>query len=339
LEIGGLRIALTYARAEVGQEPVQLPEPYPLFAGQAETWDIGIEVEVVAAQDPPALDPALEHLRQSARERFSELFQDVGFVADYGWAVDNLLGLFDACLGSERFQQVWGAAAEDPIRYAAYGILGQSLILLDHPGRRAWVFIPSGRLRSYALVYLTQTSVKMVYALLLESFEGILVHASGVALNGKAYLFAGASGVGKTWVAQRLADRAVVLADDAVAVRWDGEVFRAFATPWNLDFPRRSDRRMVARQGVPLAGICFLEQSDRDVALPLPVEVAGAGLLAQVIPLLRWFDAVQAQHLLDLSIGLCQQATCCSLALTRHSDIWRLIQKVDKVSDDPKFMP
>jgi hypothetical protein len=339
LEIGGLTIALTYAPAEVGEEPAQLPEPYPLFAGQAEDWDIGVEVEVVSAQDPPAHDPALDHLRQSARERFSELFQGVAFVADHGSAVDNLLGLFDACLGSERFRQVWGVAVQDPRCYAAYGILSQSLILLDRPGRRAWVFIPSARLRSYSLLYLTQTSVKMVYALLLESFKGILVHASGVALNGKAYLFAGASGVGKTWVVQRLADRAVVLADDAVAVRWDGEVFRAFATPWNLDFPRRSDRRKVARQGVPLAGICFLEQSDRDVALSLPVEVAGPRLLAQVIPLLRWFDAAQAQHLLDLGVLLCQQATCCNLALTRQGDIWQLIQKVDKALKDPKFMP
>jgi hypothetical protein len=292
---------------------------------------MGVEVEVVSAPIPPANDSAVAQLRQSAQERFVELFQGMGF-ADVDSAVDNLFGLFDGCLGSERFRVDWQTALSDRSRYGVYGILGQCLILLDRAECRARVSVPAERLGSYRLQYVAQTSVKTVFALLLERFDGFLVHASGVAINGQGYLFAGASGVGKTSVAQRLAHRAVVLADDAVAVRWDGEVFRAFATPWNLDFPQQSGRRGVARHGVPLAGICFLQQLDRDEAIVLRPEFAGVKLAAQVIPVLRWFEAQQAQRVLDLSVGLCQQTNCCDLLLTREGDVWPLIRNMDKVA-------
>jgi hypothetical protein len=171
-----------------------------------------------------------------------------------------------------------------------------------------------------------QTSIKVVCALLLEQFEGVLLHASGVAVDGRGYLFAGASGVGKTTVAQKLSGRAAVLADDAVAVRWDGSGFRAFATPWNMDV-EWSGTSQATKEGVPLAAILHLQQSQFDGILSLPSSLAGAKLIAQIMPGLNWFSSRQVQHLLDLSVQLCEEVPGYDLRFTLGGDLWSTLQQ------------
>lgn len=90
-------------------------------------------------------------------------------------------------------------------------------------------------------------------------FDGLYLHASAVALDGKAYLFSGPCGMGKsthTRLWQHVfGEEAKVFNDDKPALRRLEDRWYAYGTPW------------CGKDGIninmkaPLAGICFLKQA------------------------------------------------------------------------------
>ena len=93
-------------------------------------------------------------------------------------------------------------------------------------------------------------------------FDGMMLHSSAVALNGKAYLFSGPCGTGKSthtrlWQSV-FGEEAKVFNDDKPALRRLEDRWYAYGTPWcgkdgiNLNMK------------VPLAGICFLKQGKKN---------------------------------------------------------------------------
>ena len=91
----------------------------------------------------------------------------------------------------------------------------------------------------------------------LMKFNATMLHASAVSLDGRAYLFSGPSGVGKsthTRLWQQCFAGVEVFNDDKPALRnLDGRWF-AYGTPWSGKHGINCNRK------VPLAGICFLKQ-------------------------------------------------------------------------------
>lgn len=90
-------------------------------------------------------------------------------------------------------------------------------------------------------------------------YDGLYLHASAVELDGKAYLFSAPCGTGKSthtrlWQ-KAFGERAQVFNDDKpVLRRLDGKWY-AYGTPWCGKDGINQNKK------VPLAGICFLEQS------------------------------------------------------------------------------
>ena len=97
----------------------------------------------------------------------------------------------------------------------------------------------------------------------LLQFQGMFLHASAVAVGGKAYLFSAPCGVGKSthtalWQEYFGADKAVIINDDKPAIRLIDGKFYVFGTP----FSGKSDKNENVK--VPLKAICFLEQADKN---------------------------------------------------------------------------
>ena len=98
-------------------------------------------------------------------------------------------------------------------------------------------------------------------------FQGLMLHASAIAVDGKAYLFSADSGTGKSthtrlWQQVLGTDRVTIINDDKPALRRiQGEWF-VFGTPWS---GKHGQNRNVQ---VPLAGICFLERSEENAIAP-----------------------------------------------------------------------
>ena len=120
---------------------------------------------------------------------------------------------------------------------------------------------------------------------MLPQFYGMMLHASAVAVEGGAYLFSAACGVGKSthtilWK-QMLGDRAVIFNDDKPSMRLLDETWYAYGTPWC------GKDGINVNMRVPLAGICFLKQSDENRITRLSKKEAVFHLLEQTMHGLR----------------------------------------------------
>lgn len=94
----------------------------------------------------------------------------------------------------------------------------------------------------------------------LIKYDGLVLHASAVELNGKAYLFSGPSGMGKSthtklWQ-QVFGPAAQVFNDDKPALRYIDGKWYAYGTPWCGKDGINQNKK------VSLAGICFLKRGD-----------------------------------------------------------------------------
>ena len=101
--------------------------------------------------------------------------------------------------------------------------------------------------------------------------NGLMLHASAVELCGKAYLFSGPCGTGKSthtriWQ-QTFGSAAQVFNDDKPALRCLDGKWYAYGTPWCGKDGINQNKK------VPLAGICFLKQAPENKIRQLtPVE-------------------------------------------------------------------
>lgn len=91
-------------------------------------------------------------------------------------------------------------------------------------------------------------------------FDGFVLHASAVVVEGKAYLFSAPSGTGKSthtalWL-EHFGDRAKILNDDKPAIRVVDDKIKVFGTPWS------GKTALNLNIEAELAGICFLERAN-----------------------------------------------------------------------------
>lgn len=102
----------------------------------------------------------------------------------------------------------------------------------------------------------------LLFYMRLLSFGGLMLHSSAVAYGGRAYLFSGPSGVGKSthtglWQ-QCFGAAAQIINDDKPALRkLDGRWF-AYGTPWCGKAGINQNMKL------PLGGICFLKRGEEN---------------------------------------------------------------------------
>ncbi len=96
----------------------------------------------------------------------------------------------------------------------------------------------------------------------LLNFDGILLHSSCIVVDGVAYAFSADSGIGKSthtqlWL-EHFGERAYMLNDDKPAIRIIGSKVYACGTPFSGKYDYSTP------EIVELAGICFLERSEKN---------------------------------------------------------------------------
>jgi hypothetical protein len=106
---------------------------------------------------------------------------------------------------------------------------------------------------------------------------GFVIHASGLDDNGRGILFTGYSGAGKSTQAALWSQfpGVVVMNDDRVAVRVEGDGAAVYGTPWagEMNSPRNHN--------APLSAVFILEQAPENSILRLPNEASAPVLLAR----------------------------------------------------------
>ena len=141
------------------------------------------------------------------------------------------------------------------------------------------------------------------YRALLD-FDGMMLHASAVAVDGKAYLFSGQSGIGTSthtglWL-KHVNGSKIVNGDKPILEYKDGE-FIAYGTPW------MGKEGLGYNTGVPLKGLCFLEQAKENAVKKLtPAEAASRVFLQILFPQ----DEKNAALTLELTDKLVSEIPC-----------------------------
>ncbi len=76
------------------------------------------------------------------------------------------------------------------------------------------------------------TALRIIYSLELVEQGGFLLHSSSLVRNGRAFLFSGVSGAGKTTISRLAPPDATLLTDEISFVRPYNGIYSAFGTPF-----------------------------------------------------------------------------------------------------------
>ena len=151
---------------------------------------------------------------------------------------------------------------------------------------------------------------------------GFVLHAAGLAKDGKAYLFFGHSGAGKstaTEISLRETAGVLPLSDDLVLVLRQGERFVAATTPFWGSLPQQ----VKERGSYPLAGAYRLRQSPSVQVREIPLALA-AGMILSCCPFVA-DPARRADTLAPLVEAFCRRVPVKELFLRKDPSFWEVI--------------
>ena len=124
---------------------------------------------------------------------------------------------------------------------------------------------------------------------ILAPHQGAVIHAAGIEMNGKGFIFAGPSGAGKSTLS-RLFNASLgqnnpgasVLSDERMVTRKIKGRFKAYGTPWH------GEERTTLNKCVPLSGIFFLSHGKENTFSQLKPRQALDKLLK--VTSIPWYD-------------------------------------------------
>ncbi len=141
----------------------------------------------------------------------------------------------------------------------------------DPAARRAWI-------RQTANPYSIDAVLRITHTLVLARQGGFLLHSASAIRNGKAFLFAGVSGAGKTTISRLAPADATLLTDEISYVRKLDEGYVAFGTPFTGELAKLGENTAA-----PVAALYLLGQGPENRIDPVSVADAGRELLANML--------------------------------------------------------
>ncbi len=183
----------------------------------------------------------------------------------------------------------------------------------DSRTRRGWI-------RQTVNPYAVDSVLRIIHSLLLSTRGGFLLHAASVVRRGRALLFVGPSGAGKTTMARLAPDDAILLTDEVSYVRYAGGQFVAFGTPFSGELAQSGEA-----VSAPISAIYRLEQG-RDNAVERLSESEAVRTLMKNI-LFFADDSELTGQLLDTSCRVAAAVPIYRLAFVPDARVWDVIHE------------
>lgn len=146
-----------------------------------------------------------------------------------------------------------------------------------------------GRIRQSANPYSIDTVLRIVHTLVLAREGGFLLHAASAVRNGKAFVFAGASGAGKTTLSRLAPPDASVLSDEISYVRKEADGYYAYGTPFAGELARSGENLRA-----PIESLYLLAQGPDNRAATLGQAEAARCVLGNLLFFAEDVELVQA---------------------------------------------
>ncbi len=176
----------------------------------------------------------------------------------------------------------------------------------------------SGSIRQTANPYSIDAVLRIVHTLVLARRGGFLMHSASAIRNGKAFLFAGVSGAGKTTIS-RLAPRdATLLTDEISYVRKQDSGYIAYGTPFTGELAKLGEN-----VSAPISALYLLAQGRENRIDPIPPAEAARGILANMLFFAKDEELVQA--VFRSAFEFASRVPVSRLTFLPDSRVWELI--------------
>ena len=135
-----------------------------------------------------------------------------------------------------------------------------------------------GQIRQSCSPYAIDCVLRIVHSLILAKQGGFLVHSSSAIRNGKAFLFSGVSGAGKTTISRLAPPDATLLTDEISYVRREDNRYLAYGTPFAGELARPGENCSA-----PLSALFLLEKGLRNSIEPISPTEAIQRLMRNIL--------------------------------------------------------
>ena len=178
-------------------------------------------------------------------------------------------------------------------------------------------------------VAILENTLRVTAAYRLFDRGGFLLHSAGVVSKGRAYLFVGRSGAGKTTFARRsLAEGRVVLSDDLNAVVLERGELRVRQVPFAGELGMKlSDGPLC---DAPLAGVFGLAQLAEAEAPAVVSPLAGAEALALLLCAASGIngDPGRQERLMETMARLLSSVRRGRVAFSLRGPVWSVLEEI-----------
>jgi hypothetical protein len=175
-----------------------------------------------------------------------------------------------------------------------------------------------GTIRQTANPYSIDAVLRIVHTLVLARQGGFLMHSASAIRNGKAFLFAGVSGAGKTTISRLAPSDATLLTDEISYVRKQGTDYIAYGTPFTGELAKLGEN-----VSAPIAALYLLAKGLENRIDPIPSVEAARGLLANVLFFAE--DEELVQSVFHSAFEFVSRVPVSRLTFVPDSRVWELI--------------
>jgi len=220
---------------------------------------------------------------------------------------------------------------EIDIAYAGPIALGTDAALAVHRVNGRWIMqrgdfraewdpvARCGRVRQGLQPYAIDGVLRIIHSLELAKSGGFLMHSASVVRNGRAFLFGGISGAGKTTIARLAPPDVTILTDEISYVRRDEEGYHAFGTPFAGELG-------IAGESVaaPIAALYLLAKGKDDRTCLMAPGLAASRLLRNILFFAKDDDLVK--KLFDTACEFISRVPVYELTFRPDAEVWSLIR-------------
>ncbi len=176
-----------------------------------------------------------------------------------------------------------------------------------------------GSIRQAAYPYAIDAVMRVLHSLMLAKQGGLLVHAASAIRNGRAFLFAGVSGAGKTTISRLAPPGVTLLTDEISYVRPRARGYVAYGTPFAGELGKPG-----ANVQAPLAAVYLLSQGPENRIEPVDSAEAARALLANVLFFAD--DRELVRNVFQSACEFVERVPVQRLTFLPDSRVWELIQ-------------
>jgi hypothetical protein len=175
-----------------------------------------------------------------------------------------------------------------------------------------------GRIQQTTNPFSLDSVLRIVHTLLLARKGGFLLHASSAIRNGRAFLFSGVSGAGKTTMARLAPPDASLLTDEISYVLRREASYDAVGTPFYGELARPGENLQA-----PIEALYLLAKGPKNKIEPIEGAEAVRGLLGNILFFAR--DTEFVKLVFDTACEFVNRVPVRRLTFVPDASVWELI--------------